>query len=774
MPRGSRIIERFASLRFRMILLVLLATLPALGLVFYDGLEQRRLAAAETQKEALRLARLVARDQQWLIEGADQLLKVLVQLPAVRDRDPAACSALFADLTLQSPRYANFVASEPDGDVFCSGEPLPGSVNFCDRAWFQQALETRDFVVGDYVIGRITGKALLVFARPALDEAGQVQAVVSSGLDLAWLGQMLAEADLPAGSTFMALDRHGTILAHSPDTEALVSKTVPEAPLVQTILAQQEGTVELAGLDGITRLYAFAPLGRASDVHEGYVAIGISSKVAYAEAQRAMARNLALLGLVATLALLTVWVGSEVLISRPVRAVLRATEQLAAGDLSIRARLHYGTGELRQLAGTFDRMVEALGQKEAERQQAEASLRERDEQFQSLLQTVNDVVWAASADGSEFLYFSEATERIYGRPLSEFRENPDLRLEVVHPEDRERVEKGSEALFTQGHCESEYRIFRPDGQVRWLYDRKNVVYNDGTPVRIGGLATDITERKQAEQRLAETLRFTQTILETSPLGMVTYCVAGQCVSANEAAAQIIGATRDQVLHQNFYHIESWKRSGLLDAAQEALASGNEQRREINLTSRFGQTLWLDCELVPFASSGEPHLLLIFGDVTERKGAEEALRRSLEETAHSQRLLLALSQAAQAVQRARTADEVYRAIGDSMVQLGFHAVIEALSDDRVYLTIPYLSFEPALLQQACNLAGVSVQDYRIPLVPGTIHHRLIAEGHSMFFEQEAEPLAEALPESAWPLTRQIAAVLGLGQPAGRYRRWPERG
>jgi PAS domain S-box-containing protein len=374
------------SLRFRLILLVLLAVLPALGLALYTGLEGRRQAAVQAQENTLRLARLMAKDQERLVEGADQLLNALARLPAIRDRDPVACNALFADLMTQAWHYANFVATAPDGEVFCSGEPLSGPVNFADRAWFQQALATHDFVVGDYVIGRITGQPLLVFAHPALDEAGQVQAVVSTGLDLAWLGQLAAEAQLPAGSAFTIVDRDGTVLARNPAPQEWVGRTLPAEPLIQAMLASRnEGTVETDGLDGAQRLYGFAPARGGL-----YVAIGIPVQAAYAQANRALAQHLLGLGLVAVLALAAAWMGGEAFLLRRVRDLVGVARRLSAGDLGARTGRPYGVGELSQLARAFDSMAQALQQRETEQAQMETRLRAGREQYHLLFDTMLD------------------------------------------------------------------------------------------------------------------------------------------------------------------------------------------------------------------------------------------------------------------------------------------------------------------------------------------------------------------------------------------------
>jgi len=140
----------------------------------------------------------------------------------------------------------------------------------------------------------------------------------------------------------------------------------------------------------------------------------------------------------------------------------------------------------------------------------------------------------------------------------------------------------------------------------------------------------------------------------------------------------------------------------------------------------------------------------------------SLRQSLGETAHSQRMLLALSQAAQAVQRARTPDDVYRTVGDEVVRLGYHAVVFTLTADRQRLAIRHLTFESGLLRAAEKLAGVSAKDYRIPVERGGVYDQMVGERGAVFLPQILEPLAESLPKMARPLAGRILALLGLEQ------------
>lgn len=134
-----------------------------------------------------------------------------------------------------------------------------------------------------------------------------------------------------------------------------------------------------------------------------------------------------------------------------------------------------------------------------ERKRAQQAVSESNERFNRLVSQLNDVIWSASPDSSHILNVNDAFERVYGISADEFRSNPRLWIEMVHPEDRKIAEASAEELFKKGQAAAEYRIQRPDGTIRWLLDRKSLLYDEkGNPIQMGGIANDITERKQAE------------------------------------------------------------------------------------------------------------------------------------------------------------------------------------------------------------------------------------------------------------------------------------
>jgi len=139
-----------------------------------------------------------------------------------------------------------------------------------------------------------------------------------------------------------------------------------------------------------------------------------------------------------------------------------------------------------------------------------------------------------------------------------------------------------------------------------------------------------------------------------------------------------------------------------------------------------------------------------------------LSHSLGEAAHGQRTLLALSQAAQAVQRARTPEQVYRAIGDEVAGLGYHALIMHMAEDGRHVALVHHTFESPLLEAAEKLAGLSARDYRAEVRPGDHRYQVLIGGNTIFFEHMSEPMAAGLPKLARPVLTRVSAMLGIEQ------------
>ena len=252
-----------------------------------------------------------------------------------------------------------------------------------------------------------------------------------------------------------------------------------------------------------------------------------------------------------------------------------------------------------------------------DRKRAEEALRQSEERLNSILSSLSDVVWSITPHDHQVLYLNPAAETVYGRKVSEFFQNPGIWLKITHPDDRQQMAESFRRLIASGSVDQEFRIMRPDGEVRWLYNRSRAIRNSrGKIIRLDGISTDITDRKRTEQ----SLRLYKEIFSRS----------------NEAAAILDGKFR--FLEQNKAHRELLGYSdnvirGLSPAAlmgKEAFLDSRKRigdatsfRIETVVRTRSGKPL--NVELSAFSILGESgELLCLVGlvrDITAQKQTE---------------------------------------------------------------------------------------------------------------------------------------------------------
>lgn len=143
-----------------------------------------------------------------------------------------------------------------------------------------------------------------------------------------------------------------------------------------------------------------------------------------------------------------------------------------------------------------------------DRKRGEQALRESEERFRQIAETIKEVFWLTNPVKNEMIYISPGYEEIWGRSRESLYQNPLSWVDAVHPEDRQRVLEATMTKQAKGEFDEEYRIVRPDGQVRWIRDRAYPILNEkGEAYRIAGIAEDVTQEKQ----LADQLRQMQKI-----------------------------------------------------------------------------------------------------------------------------------------------------------------------------------------------------------------------------------------------------------------------
>jgi len=412
----------YSSLRYRLIFFMLLTALPALGITYFTGLEQRHEAVQASQREVLSLARLAASNQQMFVENTRMFMTALAHLPALQEDNFTFCDDLFSHLVREHDvYYSTLYVADTNGTILCSAANThtPADLETCPH--YLQTLRATGFVVGDYHVCDVTGDAILGLGLPILDENGKVRLILHVSLDLAWINELVSQAQLPAGSTVYTFDRSGRVLTTYPGSIENPPEMLDPNSFLFGLLKSGEGTDTGPGLDGINRLYSLTMLQGASN--NVFLALGIPEEVAFAEANRTLQRNMIILVIMTLLALSVAWILGDVFFLRQTRSLVAATQRLAGGDLATRTNIPYEEGEMGQLAQAFDQMADSIRERERERDQAEAAIREYAQDLEQSNRDLQDFANIASHDLQEPLRkiqtFSELLRERYVDLLDE-------------------------------------------------------------------------------------------------------------------------------------------------------------------------------------------------------------------------------------------------------------------------------------------------------------------------------------------------------------------
>jgi diguanylate cyclase (GGDEF)-like protein/PAS domain S-box-containing protein len=743
----------FTTLRFRLLLLVFLAVLPALGVILYSGLEQRRLAVSEAQKDLMEQVMHLSVYQEQVVERVRQLLSTLSELPMVRRQEGPACSALFAIILKKQNIYANISAINLQGMPFASALAQPPRSQL-GRTHFDQALKTKDFAIGEYGIGRASGKPTIHFGYPVIDH-GAVQGVVSASINLTYLGTLVAKTDLPSGAMFTIVDRAGTILARHPQSEQWVGKRMPEAEIIKIVHAKGGGVAEAVGIDGVHCLFAFTPLGVGNQ--DLFVYAGIPLKTVYAEAHRALTRNLLALGGAGLLALVLSWMLGQFFLIKRTQTLVKTSRQLAGGDLAVRSGLSYDDGEFGQLAQSFDEMAATL-------QQRQVSLRESEEKYRTLVEQLPAIIFTLAPDEARtLLYVSPPAEDLLGVSPAEYLADPAIWKSQVHPDDRDRIMAEIEASFaTLTPLVDEMRMQSRSGALVWFQVQAMPVPEpSGWTPYLQGILLDITDRKRAEEALEGSEFRYRTLIENVGLGITLISSDYKIIMTNAGMGKIFGKTPQEFVGKYCFR-EFEKRDGICPHCPGVKAMASGQPMEVDTIGMHddGTFHYAHVRTYPtFDSLGKvTGFVEVVEDTTARRQLEEQLARE-------GKVNSAVAELSRALLASRSIEDISQMVLDSAVALtdssvGFCGYVDPQTG---YLIVPTMSRE---VWEVCQVPDKNIIFKKFTGLLGYCQEQ---RQSVLSNDLAADPRSSGIPQGHIPIHNfvSVPAMLGdllLGQLA----------
>ncbi len=362
------------SIRTQLIMLAVLLTLPALGIIVYSGLEDRSDDYQQAVIESQRLADGLAEQQEMLTSDAKLLGTILAGLPEVKNRDLDNLQAILAEIHKQSPQYINILVTDAEGQVWASAVPADKYGSVADRRYFRSTQQTKRFSSGEFVISRSMNKSTIHMAYPLL-EHNEFNGAVILGFDLDVMRTILEHAQLRHDANYVLVDHKGIIVNRGKDPTTLIGKPIPPDTMKFMVDGPDKESFEFIRRDGDTRITTYRKLWLPGEQKPYmYVRAGISKKQVLAMSKRALLVNVSAFMLFVVLAFLLAFVVGKRSIVDRIMMLKLASQRLASGDLDIRVSNQISGGELGSLAETFDLMAHELGEREKNLQEANREL----------------------------------------------------------------------------------------------------------------------------------------------------------------------------------------------------------------------------------------------------------------------------------------------------------------------------------------------------------------------------------------------------------------
>jgi PAS domain S-box-containing protein len=469
------------GIRSLLLMLVVIAILPGLVMLVVAHNSTSHDAVQRGRQEIKAVGVLAAANQEQLIEGVRQILATVAAGPSVRRNDlRQLCYEFLRNVSAATPGYGNIGVVDLQGDIQCIANPGQQRINVADRAYFRNALRERKFAMGEYLIGRVSGKRQLGFGMPVYDDADVLVGVAFTTVDLLPAAQRLQSLPLPGSIHVDITDAEGRLLASSRPGLDRIGIPIENDGLRAAIVARKAGSLDLRDAQGTDWLYEFVSIDDVGG--EGlFVIAGGRRDDVLASATRQLRQQLAVMALAALVGLVLAWQMGLRQIAQPVSHLL-ARMQAAARNQPRAEPLPAAAGrEFSELATGLDTMLAELAKNQAQLLKAQQITRVGFYQLdlKTRLYTASETIY-------EMLGLDPAMGPV----------TVETYQAMIHPDDKALVASHRDMLFGGGKpLRLQYRIVRTDGAVRWV-DGFGFVERDagGTPLLYAGALQDVTEQ----------------------------------------------------------------------------------------------------------------------------------------------------------------------------------------------------------------------------------------------------------------------------------------
>ena len=307
------------------------------------------------------------------------------------------------------------------------------------------------------------------------------------------------------------------------------------------------------------------------------------------------------------------------------RVQAEAALQQAKAELEVRVA---------ERTGQLEKANVSLAAELRARKTIEKSLRYSEAKYRTLVEQIPAITYIIRwRGGVDFLYVSPQIETLLGFSPEAWRADARHWQQQIHPEDRDRVLAEIIRSFDSGEpFASEYRMMAKSGQVVWFRYEARVVHDlEGQFQFLQGLALDMTERKQAEEALQETSHTLKTLIQAAPLAIITLDLDYRISLWNPGAERLFGWQESEVVGGYLPNVPDGQWAEERSRLQREMAGAAQSALELKRVRQDGSIIYVHLWTASLRDANDNIIgnMGIVADITERKRAEEELRRQAE-------------------------------------------------------------------------------------------------------------------------------------------------
>lgn len=291
------------------------------------------------------------------------------------------------------------------------------------------------------------------------------------------------------------------------------------------------------------------------------------------------------------------------------------------------------SGFLEQCLQAFERQpsIGDGGSGQPESAQHRGGDRPPDEELWQIADNLQDLVFLRTIETGELLYVNSVCETLYQRSHQEVYQQSYCWLDQIHPEDRDRIESClKRELQGQAFLNEEYRIIRPDGSLRWIWNLSFPIRNAAGEIhQVAGINRDVTERKQAEMALKASEERYRQIVETATEGIWMLDAAAHTTFVNPKMATMLGYSVESMLGMSLFEFMDEEGRAIATAFLNRRQQGITEQHEFKFQRRDGSALWTLVSTRPIINAAGQYTgtLGLITDMSDRKALELSLQKT---------------------------------------------------------------------------------------------------------------------------------------------------